>query len=315
MVVHHQGPSLVIHTPAKLNLFLKILGKRPDGYHSLETVMVSVGLYDSLIFREAASNQTHLNCHRCESRHAFCGGAYPDLPAGPDNLVARAERLLRIHTGCEQGVQIDLIKRIPMQAGMGGGSSDAAATLVGLNRLWRLGLGTETLHELAAQLGSDVNFFLESPLAAICRGRGERVEPIRLPKRLTMVVACPNRGLSTPDVFRQWSSTASAPLDVGEYVERLQRGILSPEEGVYNMLEAPAIELSNDVSSTLASLRRVTRRPVGMSGSGTACFAVCQSGREARSIAGTIALRGFAKRLCRQQSSLKETQVRQTTKR
>ena len=100
-----------------------------------------------------------------------------------------------------------------------------------------------------------------------------------------MVVACPNSGLSTPDVFRKWSSSVCASVDVDEYVDRLQRGLLSHEDGIHNALEAPAIELSDDVRSTLASLRRATMRPVGMSGSGTACFAVCQTKLEALGVA------------------------------
>ncbi len=292
MVVRHQGPSLVIHTPAKLNLFLEVLGKRPDGYHSLETVMVSVGLYDSLVFREIESNQTRLNCHRCESHSAFRNSPLLTLPIGPDNLVVRAADVLRKHTSSEQGVQIDLLKRIPMQAGMGGGSSDAAATLVGLNRLWDLGLKRETLHELAAQLGSDVNFFIESPTAAICRGRGEIIEPLRLTRQMHMVVACPASGLSTPDVFRQWSSTAHASRSVEEYAARLQRSAWSSENGIHNALEGPARELNEDVSQTLDALRRVTHGPVGMSGSGTACFALCRSAHEARSAASRLRAEG-----------------------
>lgn len=293
MVVHHQGPSLVVHTPAKLNLFLKILGKRPDGYHSLETVMVSVGLYDSLVFREIKSNQTLLNCHRCESLPTSGNEVYPVLSTGPDNLIVRAVQLLRKHTGCHEGVEIDLLKRIPMQAGMGGGSSDAAATLVGLNQLWGLELKSDSLHELAAQLGSDVNFFIDSPIAAICRGRGELVEPIRLPRSLAMVVVCPKTGLSTPDVFRQWSATIRESNAIQSSATRLKRGVWSTDDSIDNALERPAVQLNDDVRQTLDTLRHVTSGPVSMSGSGTACFAMCRSWIEAQKIARRLRSRGI----------------------
>ncbi len=287
MVVLHQGPSLVIHTPAKLNLFLEVLGKRPDGYHSLETVMVSVGLYDSLVFHEIESNQTRLNCHRCESRPVVENNAFPTLPAGPDNLVVRAAGLLRQLTGCERGVRIDLLKRIPMQAGMGGGSSDAAATLVGLNQLWGLGLESQTLHRLAAQLGSDVNFFLDSPIAAVCRGRGEVVETVRLRSRLHSVVVCPASGLSTSEVFQKWSDETRPTESVAEFINQLQCGSLSHRD-VHNALERPAQELNKNVDQTLFNLRRIASGPVGMSGSGTSCFALCQTSREARGLASRL---------------------------
>src|SRR5690606_27530600 len=146
-----QGPSLVVNTPAKLNLFLEVLGRRPDGYHELETVMVSIGLYDTLLFTEDDSHQTRLRC-RLTTPHSLSPQQQDSL-AGEDNLVLRAARLLREQTGCERGVRIELIKRIPLQAGLGGGSSDAAATLVGLNRFWDLGLTSGQLHGLAARLG------------------------------------------------------------------------------------------------------------------------------------------------------------------
>ncbi|MCA9024061.1 MAG: 4-(cytidine 5'-diphospho)-2-C-methyl-D-erythritol kinase [Planctomycetaceae bacterium] len=287
MVVRHQGPSLVIHTPAKLNLFLDVLGKRPDGYHSLETVMVSVGLYDSLVFREIESNQTRLNCHRCESRPTFEKQTLPTLPAGPDNLVLRAADLLRKQTGCDQGVEITLVKRIPMQAGMGGGSSDAAATLVGLNQFWGCDLTSEKLHMLAAELGSDVNFFLESPIAAVCRGRGEVIEPVRLSRRFHAVVACPSSGLSTANVFRAWASERQRHASVTSFVSQMQRGTLSQHD-IHNALERPARELNGDVARTLDSLRRIANGPVGMSGSGTSCFVLCRTAREAGVIAGRL---------------------------
>src|SRR5579863_7498 len=162
---------VTVFAPAKLNLFLKVLEKRADGYHELETLMVSVGLYDTLVLSddpgvqtddsaEVSSGSLRLACydggtHAAHRQHAR------ELPsAGPDNLVLRAAQLLREYSGTQRGARIELVKRIPLAAGLAGGSSDAAATLWGLNRLWNLGLSVNELTALASRLGSDIPFFL-----------------------------------------------------------------------------------------------------------------------------------------------------------
>src|SRR5271154_3782575 len=138
MRIRRVGPSLVVHTPANLNLFLELLGKREDGYHELETLMVAVDLFDTLTFMEEDSNDIRLQCSGLgarEWRSARSGAdqASPDaagevIPLGSDNLVVKAARLLREHAGVDRGVRIALVKRIPAAAGLAGGSSDAAAT-------------------------------------------------------------------------------------------------------------------------------------------------------------------------------------------
>ena len=138
---------ILLRAPAKLNLYLRVIGKRPDGYHEIETLFERIDLADELTL-EAHPDQLLLTCDD------------PTLSCGEDNLVLNAARLLRQVSGTMQGARIHLIKRIPIAAGLGGGSSDAAATLVGLNQLWGLGLEPGRLQELGASLGSDVPFFL-----------------------------------------------------------------------------------------------------------------------------------------------------------
>src|SRR3954454_556591 len=121
--------AVVVRAPAKVNLYLEVLGKRPDGYHEINTLMVSVSLYDTLVFTEDAPGEIGLTCYD------------PSLSAGPDNLIVRAARLLQERTGTKRGCRIRLVKRIPMQAGLAGGSTDAAATPAGLNVLWGGGAG------------------------------------------------------------------------------------------------------------------------------------------------------------------------------
>ena len=176
--------------PAKLNLFLEVLGRRPDGYHEIETVMVAISLCDTLTFRDDPSGAIRLRC------------SDPALPVGADNLVIKAADRLREATGCRRGAEIDLTKVIPAQAGLAGGSSDAAATLAALDRLWDLRLAPERLDALAAEVGSDVPFFNHVP-AAVCRGRGERVEPVSLMQTYNFVLVCPPVGVSTADAYRR----------------------------------------------------------------------------------------------------------------
>jgi 4-diphosphocytidyl-2-C-methyl-D-erythritol kinase len=283
-----RGPSLVVNTPAKLNLFLEVLGRRPDGYHELETVMVSIRLYDTLLFTEDDSHQTRLRCHFA-APHGFSPQQRQSLTSD-DNLVFRAANLLREQTGCRRGVLIELTKRIPLQAGLGGGSSDAAATLVGLNRFWHLGLSAGQLRDLAALLGSDVNFFVDSPQAAVCRGRGEKIAPLGLARRLHFVVACPSSGLSTGAVFGHWQQQPSQlPRTSSALVAALQGvATVRNDEVLFNALQAPASGLNADVARTLADLRDAGADAVAMSGSGSSCFALCRSARHARSLAGRL---------------------------
>src|SRR5438477_7604267 len=176
--------GLVVRAPAKVNLFLEVLGKRPDGYHDLATLMVAVSLFDTLEIKEDPSATITLDL--VPPAEAPGAEDRPALTPGPDNLVWRAADLLRRHAGHPRGARLRLRKRIPLAAGLAGGSSDAAATLLGLNRLWRLGLTDAELARLGAELGSDVAFFLHGP-AAWCTGRGEVITPLRAGRELWLV--------------------------------------------------------------------------------------------------------------------------------
>src|SRR4051812_39897368 len=155
MIVRPVVGGVEVLGPAKLNLFLEILGRRPDGYHEVETLMVAVNLYDRLSFTDDPSGAVTLGCDD------------PALPTGVENLVVKAAERLKAASGCPRGASIELRKAIPSQAGLAGGSSDAAATLVALDRLWGLGTPPDRLEALAGEVGSDVAFFLHAP-AAVC---------------------------------------------------------------------------------------------------------------------------------------------------
>lgn len=280
MRIRRQGPALVVDAPAKLNLFLEVLGRRADGFHDLETVMVSIGLYDTLRLTPISGYgiEFHLDLAIPGCRSAAL------VPRDGSNLVVRAAEGLQAAAGVQTGVRIELIKRIPWQAGLGGGSSDAAAAIVGLNQLWQLGLPSARLHEIAATLGSDVNFFIDSAPLAVCQGRGERVEPLPLPRRIDFVIAQPEGGLSTAEVFRKWSAAGSVRRWTSWQAGMSQPRGSSIIPAPYNALEPPARELH-------AGVGRLCRRldslgTVGaMTGSGSACFGICRNRRQALRLA------------------------------
>jgi 4-diphosphocytidyl-2-C-methyl-D-erythritol kinase len=287
MLFREQTTAITVAAPAKLNLFLKILGKRTDGFHELETLMVSVGLYDTLQISADPSGELSLSCHDAGANRP--GDPPRELPpVDRGNLVLRAAELLREATGTQQGARIELLKRIPLAAGLAGGSSDAAAALVGLNRLWRLGLSSLELHDLAARLGSDVPFFLCPSAAAICRGRGEIIEPQALPLRLHFVIARPRTGLSTALVFKHcrpssidWSAKDLADAWARADLNRAARYF-------HNTLQEPAERLNSEVSTLKAWFSRQAFVGHMMSGSGTSYFGLCRSHDQARQLAARL---------------------------
>lgn len=275
MWIDRYADDVVVWAPAKVNLFLEVLGKRPDGYHEIATLMVAIRLFDTLVLRDEPSGEVRLECTR------------PGLSTGPDNLVARAAQLLREHRGVVKGARIRLVKRIPLAAGLAGGSSDAAAALAGLNQLWKLGLPPEELSDLAAKLGSDVPFFLSGP-AAWCTGRGERIEPIEPGAALDFVLVCPPFGISTADVYRR-VVVPENPEGGIEMRRAVQAGDASQiGRLLHNRLEPAALTLSPQLAGYRERLEREKPAGVLMSGSGSTIFALCHDRDEARRIASKL---------------------------
>lgn len=284
MLFRQNGRSLTVHTPAKLNLFLEVLGKRSDGFHELETVMVSVRLYDTLCFTDDPSKSIRFEGITATAPEQ--GNQCSDsLPGGKDNLIVRAAELLRSHAGIERGVRIHLLKRIPISAGLAGGSSDAAATLAALNRLWDLKLSVGELQNLAAQLGSDVSFFLEPSPVAVCRGRGELIEPLSVPVSLHFVIVRPQNGLSTADVFRS-SQPVGNPKNIQSIVGCLKSGqLVGMADRLHNSLQPAAEKLNPEVTQLRKRFDGESVLGHLMSGSGSSYFGLCTTRRQAQRIA------------------------------
>lgn len=268
MLIRLTEDRVFLRTPAKVNLFLEVLHKRPDGYHELATLMLAVSLYDTLEIRESAGHEVRLECDS------------PSLSTGPDNLICRAAQLVRERIGIQKGLHIRLWKRIPLAAGLAGGSSDAAATLAGLNRLWRLGLSEEELIQMGGALGSDVSFFFASP-AAWCTGRGEKVQPVRLGRPIDLVLVCPPVGLSTAQVFGRLQ-VPEAPIEGSQLEQAVADGDVEKlGRTLHNRLQLPAEELCPAVGEWCGRLART--RPVGrqMTGSGSTVFALARDSVDA----------------------------------
>lgn len=258
--------ALRVRCPAKLNLFLEVLRRRPDGYHDIDTVMQAIDLYDELHIHAQPAPEITLECDD------------PALPTDERNLVIRAALALRDLTGTRAGAHIALAKRIPAQAGLGGGSSDAAGTLLGLNAAWQLALPIDTLATLAARLGSDVPFFLHGATAR-CTGRGERIEPLPARGRQHYVLLCPPVAVSTAEAYKRLRfPLTSARAGVSMVSRHLAEDDV---EGLGAMLHNRLEDSVFGVYPRLCELKAVLVElglfaGVCMTGSGSALYGVCQ---------------------------------------
>ncbi len=261
--------SLLVRAPAKINLTLDVLGRRPDGYHALRSVMLTLALHDTLELRKA--EDLSLSCDE------------PSL-AGENNLVLRAARLLRETSGHRGGAHLFLGKAIPVDAGLGGGSSDAAAALLGLNQLWDLGLSREHLAELGARLGSDVPFFFYAP-AALVEGRGEVVTPLKALPPAHVILLRPPMGVSTARIFASLGPqryTDGSATD--ELLAALHDGLPAGRWPLSNGLQATVMDLYPDVDGAARRLREAGAGDVCMTGSGSTVFAIFEDATEARQV-------------------------------
>lgn len=239
-----------VPAPAKLNLFLHITGRRVDGYHLLQSVFMLLDWCDTLHFEMRPNGNI--------SREDLT----TPLPA--DDLVLRAARALQLATGSTQGAHISIAKSIPTQAGMGGGSSDAATTLLALNRLWKLNLSKQQLAQIGLKLGADVPFFIHGSNAWV-EGIGEQITPIDLPKAHFLVVK-PASGLSTQAIFTDPALKRDSPNAI------ISGFAAYPFSFGQNDLQAVAQKLCPDVSTALNWLKKLGLQP-RMTGSGSAVFA------------------------------------------
>lgn len=262
---------------AKINLYLRVLGKRPDGFHEIETLFQRISLADELA----------LSVHPTDLR-LTCSD--PSLSCGEDNLILKAARLLQKTTGERRGAEVHLTKRIPIAAGLGGGSSDCAAALTGLNELWECGLKREQLVHLASQLGSDVPFFLCGSAFAIGQGRGEQCRSVPVKVSLAQVLVVPDEALSTRDIYQQAEFNLTAEKPSVTLIEHaLSNGSLGElAKGLWNDLEPEAIRRCPSILNIQKQLRESGCLGVRLSGSGPSVFGLCRDFHHAAGVAQAL---------------------------
>lgn len=260
-----------LRAPAKINWTLRVVGRRPDGYHELESLVAPVSLFDELELIDRDDGRVTIACD------------VPGVPTDERNLVCKAALALRHAAGISQGVSCRLLKRIPSGAGLGGGSSDAAATLLGLNRMWCLNWPLERLLEVGARVGSDVCLFLPGG-PVMMTGRGEHVRPAAGWSGW-VVLLLPGYEVSTPAVYGAFASSggdgasgSSEPVaqgcDAREWMNR-----------TFNMLEPPAIRVCPPLGELMARAAELADRTVRMSGSGSTVYTAFDTQPEAETFA------------------------------
>ena len=266
--------SISLQSPAKLNLFLKVINKRPDGYHNLKTIFERIDLSDTI----------RLTVNRSGAIRIFC--QHPQVPKGAKNLVYQAAQTLQKDFKVSKGVDIRITKRIPVAAGLAGGSSNAAAVLLGLNKLWGLCLSRPKLVLYGKKIGSDVPFFLYGCRWALGTERGDQIKKLNIPSKLWHILVVPNVKMYTQKVFGGLNLKLTKEID---NVNILTHSLIR------NDLDRVGALLSNDLESSILKLRpqlltlkqKLKSLPVvgvSFSGSGPSVFSITRSRQQAQKI-------------------------------
>jgi len=264
------GHGLLVRAPAKINLSLLVAGKRPDGFHELETIMAKVNWYDEILIEPGQKADIELVCR---------GPQW--APAGEENLVYRSAKLLLEHCGLISDIKITLTKNIPAGSGLGSASSDAAATLIGLNQYLKLQLPNRQLAKLAPKLGSDVAFFLGGPLA-FCTGKGEKIKKIKKVFNFLAILILPDVSVSTKKVYANYKH--NQPLyerlsaQINSYF--LKKRIDLVVKMCANMLWESSFSLVEGLAELKEKIESFGIGPCCLSGSGPALFFIIESGDE-----------------------------------
>lgn len=256
--------KLHVKAPAKINLSLDVLHKRPDGYHEVEMVMTTIDLADRIELKELRQDEIRIDSH-----NRF-------VPDDHRNLAFQAAKLLKETYHIKKGVSISIDKAIPVAAGLAGGSSDAAAVLKGLNQMWQLGLSLEELADLGSQIGSDVSFCVFGG-TALATGRGEKITPLPTPPNCWVVLAKPQIGVSTAEVYRNLKLEEVRHPNTKAMIEAIvEQNYEKVCQNVGNVLESVTLKMHKEVAQIKEQMIRSGADAVLMSGSGPTVFALVQ---------------------------------------
>jgi len=275
--------KLVIQSFAKVNLYLSVINKRPDNYHNLNTLFERINLSDKIVLTSRADNLIKVSCNNSL------------VPSDESNLCSKAARLLQDKTKAKMGLNIKIIKRIPVGAGLGGGSGNAAAVLLGLNKLWKLNLTKAKLAKIASGIGSDVAFFIYEAPFALGTSRGEKIRILNKLNRIKLwhIVVVPKIHVSTPLIyskFDEFSGLTRPAYDVKLLTSTLVKKTLSLRSGglLFNSLETVTLKLYPEVKRLKDKLGALGLKNILMSGSGPAVFAVVSSKNKAQLLSNKL---------------------------
>lgn len=256
--------GLLVKAPAKINLTLLIAGKRSDGYHEIETVMAKINFFDEILIQKGSRAGIELICQ---------GPQW--APQGKENLVYQACQLLFDNCHLHTDIKITLTKNIPAGAGLGGASSDAAATLLGLSRFLELAVSSQQLYEMAGRLGSDIPFFLNGPLA-LCTGKGEEIRKFDQKFDFLTLLVLPDISVSTKKVYENYKHAPSLyeqlKTRINSYIEKNRFDLAS--EMCANMLQASCFDLHRELGNLKTTIESLGWGRVSLSGSGSAMFCI-----------------------------------------
>jgi 4-diphosphocytidyl-2-C-methyl-D-erythritol kinase len=269
--------GITMHAPAKLNLGLRIFPRRPDGFHDIESWFVPVSLHDTLTFRAADALTLEIT------------GLAAGLSIEPEkNLVGRAALALAKAAGMAPNAHIHLHKLIPAGGGLGGGSSDAAAALLGLRRMWNAAVSEDQLLTLASELGSDVPFFIHGQ-SAVCRGRGEIMDLLPRHHPLFAVLIIPPYGTSTQEVYQAFDQGVNLPAaTVMDWAQLAQADAAGINAAIRNDLEIPAFSVTPGLRALRNRVAELCGKPVQMSGSGSTLFILADQPAQAEALAALL---------------------------
>jgi 4-diphosphocytidyl-2-C-methyl-D-erythritol kinase len=288
--------TLRVNSYAKVNLYLEVLNIRKDGYHSIKTLFERIDLSDKIILKTRRDNKINITCNVAA------------LPRGSSNLAWRSAKLLQDTLNIDKGVDIRIMKRIPVGSGLGGGSSNAAYVLMGLNKLWKLNLNQDKLLKLATKLGCDVPFFIYDIPFALGEARGDRIKPLEAldNTRLWHVLVVPKIEVSTASIYKRWDKQCRmgvikkgrAWLTIPEYNVNIMTLALKKKDffltgdALFNSLEQVTARLYPGIKRVKEELKRLGVKSILMSGSGPAVFGVVPSRKEALTLCRQLKSRG-----------------------
>ncbi|HEV3473186.1 MAG TPA: 4-(cytidine 5'-diphospho)-2-C-methyl-D-erythritol kinase [Actinomycetota bacterium] len=274
------GTAVRIRTHGKVNLFLRVLGLRPDGFHEVETILQAVDLYDEIDISPRSAPGVAVDMR-------FAPDVVGDLPAADDNLIFHAAALLVAHRDPGQGADVRVVKGIPIGAGLGGGSGNAAGALIVLSELWDQTIDRNTLHRLAAEIGSDVAYCLDGG-TALGTGRGEKLTQLAAPDEMWFVLGGSHRSLSTRAVYDAWDDMGGETDGPQSAAMTLALGARDIEEiasVLHNDLERAAFTLMPELAEKKEALLAAGALGASMSGSGPTLFGLASGEAHARAVA------------------------------